>query len=65
MLDIQTIVGANPYERALSSPGFAESLRLPGLQIKSVAADLAAGDGGAAQLTLTTSTGCYHNALGF
>jgi magnesium transporter len=41
-LDIQTMVGASPDERALSSPGFAVKKRLPWLQINLLTAFLAA-----------------------
>ncbi|MBX3607714.1 MAG: magnesium transporter [Piscinibacter sp.] len=41
-LDIQTMVGASPDERALSTPGFAVRKRLPWLQINLLTAFLAA-----------------------
>ena len=41
-IDIQTMVGASPDERALSSPGFAVRKRLPWLQINLLTAFLAA-----------------------
>ncbi len=41
-VDIQTMVGASPDERALSSPGFAVRKRLPWLQINLLTAFLAA-----------------------
>ncbi len=41
-LDIQTMVGASPDERALSSPAFAVKKRLPWLQINLLTAFLAA-----------------------
>lgn len=41
-LDIQTMVGASPDERALSAPGFAVKKRLPWLQINLLTAFLAA-----------------------
>ncbi len=41
-VDIQTMVGASPDERALSSPGFAVIKRLPWLQINLLTAFLAA-----------------------
>lgn len=41
-LDIQTMVGASPDERALSPPGFAVRKRLPWLQINLLTAFLAA-----------------------
>lgn len=41
-VDIQTMVGASPDERALSAPGFAVKKRLPWLQINLLTAFLAA-----------------------
>ncbi len=41
-VDIQTMVGVSPDERALSSPGFAVAKRLPWLQINLLTAFLAA-----------------------
>jgi len=55
-LDIQTMVGASPDERALSSPGFAVRKRLPWLQINLLTAFLAASVVGLFESTIAKFT---------
>jgi magnesium transporter len=55
-IDIQTMVGASADERALSSPGFAEKKRLPGLQINLLTAFLAAAVVGLFESTIAQFT---------
>jgi magnesium transporter len=55
-LDIQTMVGASPDERALSSPGFAVRKRLPWLQINLLTAFLAAAVVGLFESTIAQFT---------
>jgi magnesium transporter len=55
-LDIQTMVGASPDERALSSPGFAVKKRLPWLQINLLTAFLAAAVVGLFESTIAQFT---------
>jgi magnesium transporter len=54
--DIQTMVGASPDERALSSPGFAVIKRLPWLQINLLTAFLAAAVVGLFESTIAKFT---------
>ncbi len=55
-LDIQTMVGASPDERALSSPAFAVRKRLPWLQINLLTAFLAAAVVGMFESTIAQFT---------
>ncbi len=55
-LDIQTMVGASPDERALSSPAFAVRKRLPWLQINLLTAFLAAAVVGLFESTIAQFT---------
>ncbi len=55
-LDIQTMVGASPDERALSNPGFAVRKRLPWLQINLLTAFLAAAVVGLFESTIAQFT---------
>jgi magnesium transporter len=55
-LDIQTMVGASPDERALSGPGFAVRKRLPWLQINLLTAFLAAAVVGLFESTIAKFT---------
>ena len=55
-LDIQTMVGASPDERALSSPAFAVKKRLPWLQINLLTAFLAAAVVGLFESTIAQFT---------
>lgn len=55
-LDIQTMVGASPDERALSTPGFAVKKRLPWLQINLLTAFLASAVVGLFESTIAQFT---------
>lgn len=55
-VDMQTMVGASPDERALSSPGFAVRKRLPWLQINLLTAFLAAAVVGLFESTISQFT---------